>query len=65
MKIENNLLFNDDNTQVDFKLTPNKGGVCVPKYLVIHYTAVTHFQIHIKSFSKPCGESICAPANWA
>jgi N-acetylmuramoyl-L-alanine amidase len=41
MKITNHLLFDNMNRQVDFKLTPNKGGKITPEYLIIHYTAAT------------------------
>ena len=41
MKITNHLLFDNSNRQVDFRLTPNKGGKIIPQYLVLHYTAAT------------------------
>lgn len=41
MKIQNHLLFNDDDTQVSYKATPNHGGLYTPQYLVMHYTAAT------------------------
>lgn len=41
MKISENFLFNNNNKQVDFKATPNKGGKYSPQYLVMHYTAAT------------------------
>jgi N-acetylmuramoyl-L-alanine amidase len=39
MKIVNHLLYDNNNKQVDFKQTPNKGGTYTPQYLVMHYTA--------------------------
>lgn len=41
MKIKNHLLFNDNDSQVSYKPTPNKAGRYVPQYLVMHYTAAT------------------------
>jgi N-acetylmuramoyl-L-alanine amidase len=41
MKIVNDLLFDNNNKQVNFKQTPNKGGKYTPQYLVMHYTAAT------------------------
>lgn len=42
MKINNHLLFNNNNQQVPFKNTPNKGKKFLGlQYLVMHYTAVT------------------------
>ncbi len=41
MKITDGLLFDNNNKQVEFKLTPNKGGKYTPLYLVMHYTAAT------------------------
>ena len=41
MKITNDLLFGNDNKQVEFKLTPNRGGKYTPQYLIMHYTAAT------------------------
>ena len=50
MKITNNLLFDDNNQQVDFKATPNKGGKLNPQYLVMHYTAATQARGSISWF---------------
>lgn len=41
MKIVNHLLHDNNNQQVDLRLTPNKGGKLNPSYLVMHYTAAT------------------------
>lgn len=42
MKINNYLLFTNNNEQVPFRLTPNRGKKIVDlQYLVMHYTAVT------------------------
>jgi N-acetylmuramoyl-L-alanine amidase len=43
MPIKNHMLFTDDDKQVDYRPTPNKGGKYVPQYLVMHYTAATSF----------------------
>lgn len=39
MKVLNHLLYDNNNSQVDFRPTPNKGGSYTPRYLVMHYTA--------------------------
>src|SRR6218665_1506786 len=41
MKIVNHLLYDNNNKPVDFKATPNKGGVYMLQYLVMHYTGST------------------------
>lgn len=41
MKIVNHLLYDNNNKQVSYQPTPNKGSEYTPSYLVIHYTAVT------------------------
>jgi len=53
MQIKNNLLFNDDGSQVSFTSTPNKRGAFTPQYLVIHYTAVTTFESTLNHFQNP------------
>jgi N-acetylmuramoyl-L-alanine amidase len=53
MEIKNNRLFNDDGAQVNFVPTPNKGGIYIPEYLVIHYTAVTTFESTLNHFQNP------------
>ena len=54
MKIINHLLYNDDNTQVDFKQTPNKDKRKMDlRYLVIHFTAGSSRQGAVNHFSKP------------
>ncbi|MGZ8524380.1 MAG: N-acetylmuramoyl-L-alanine amidase [Chitinophagaceae bacterium] len=53
MQIKKNLLLNTDGTQVNFKATPNKGGIYTPQYLVIHYTAVTTFESTLNHFQSP------------
>ena len=50
MKITNDLLFDNNNKQVDFKLTPNKAGKYTPLYLVMHFTAVTEARGSISWF---------------
>lgn len=39
MKIQKHRLTADDNTPLRYIETPNKGGVMIPEYLVMHYTA--------------------------
>jgi N-acetylmuramoyl-L-alanine amidase len=39
MKIQNHRLIADEGQSVRYVETPNKGGVMVPEYLVMHYTA--------------------------
>ena len=41
MKIVNDRLVKADGTPFDFRLTPNRGGVFVPSYLIMHYTGAT------------------------
>jgi N-acetylmuramoyl-L-alanine amidase len=53
MQIKNDLLFNDNGSQVNFVPTPNKGGKYKPQYLVIHYTAATTAQSAISWFQNP------------
>ena len=53
MQIKNNLLFNDDGSQVNFVATPNKRGAFTPQYLVIHFTAVTTFESTLNHFQNP------------
>jgi N-acetylmuramoyl-L-alanine amidase len=50
MKITNDLLFDNANKQVDFKLTPNRGGKYTPQFLVMHYTAATEAKGSINWF---------------
>lgn len=50
MKIINDLLFDNNNRQVDFKLSPNHGGKYTPQYLVMHYTAATEAKGSISWF---------------
>lgn len=53
MNIKNHLLFLDDGQQAAFIPTPNKGGKYTPKYLVMHYTAVTSATSSINWFKNP------------
>lgn len=53
MLINNDLLFNDNGSQVKFKLTPNKGGNYTPQYLVMHYTAATTTESTLSWFQNP------------
>ena len=39
MKIQKHRLSADDDTPLRYVETPNKGGVMIPEYLVMHYTA--------------------------
>ena len=57
MKIKNHLLFNDDDSQVSFKLTPNRRGEYVPQYLIMHYTAATTAESAISWFQSPIAEA--------
>lgn len=41
MKIIHHRLYTADGKPVAFEQTPNKGGIYIPHYLVMHYTAVT------------------------
>jgi N-acetylmuramoyl-L-alanine amidase len=50
MKITKDILFDNSNKQVNFQLTPNKGGKLNPQYLIMHYTAVTQAKGSINWF---------------
>ena len=53
MKIKKHLLYHDNGKQVNFVETPNKSGKVKPKYLLMHYTAVTSAKSTIEWFKKP------------
>ncbi len=50
MKIQDHFLFDNNNQQVEFRPTPNKGGKLNPEYLVMHYTAATEAKGSISWF---------------
>lgn len=56
MQIKKHLLY-DNNKQVTLKATPNKGGIYVPQYLVIHYTAATTAASAINWFLNPIAQA--------
>jgi N-acetylmuramoyl-L-alanine amidase len=53
MRIKNHRLFFDDDKQVPFVATNNKGEVIEPKYLIMHYTATPSAQSAINWFKNP------------
>ena len=53
MKIKDHLLFHNNGKQVRFVETPNKSGNIKPKYLVVHYTAVTTAKSTVNWFKRP------------
>lgn len=53
MNIKNHLLYEDNGQQIPFVATPNKAGKYTPKYLVMHYTAVTSANSSINWFKNP------------
>ena len=53
MKIKNHRLFHDDNSQVDFVATNNKGETIEPRYLIMHYTATPSAENAINWFKNP------------
>jgi len=57
MLIKNHLLFFNDNKQVAFVATPNKGGRYTPQYLVMHYTAATTAESAISWFKSPLAKA--------
>lgn len=57
MQIKKHLLFDDNGKQVAFKATPNKGGIYVPQYLVMHYTAATTAASAISWFLTPIAQA--------
>lgn len=57
MKILNHRLVADDGTPVRFVDTPNKGGVMVPEYLVMHYTAGSSAEGAVSWLSNPAARA--------
>ncbi|RDV16759.1 N-acetylmuramoyl-L-alanine amidase [Pontibacter diazotrophicus] len=53
MEIKNHVLYDPDNTRITYSHTPNRSGLYVPKYLVMHYTAVTTMQSTVNWFQNP------------
>lgn len=53
MKILNHRLIADNGTPVRFVDTPNKGGVMVPEYLVMHYTAGSSAEGSVSWLANP------------
>lgn len=53
MRIKNHRLFEDDNQQVPFVATNNKGETIDPKYLIMHYTATPSAENAINWFKNP------------
>lgn len=42
MEVRNHLLYDEKGRQVTYKSTPNRGGIYVPQYLIIHYDAAAN-----------------------
>ena len=53
MKIKNHRLFFENNKQIPFVATRNKGENIEPKYLIMHYTASPSAQSAINWFNNP------------
>jgi N-acetylmuramoyl-L-alanine amidase len=50
MKVTNHFLYDNNNRQVDFQATPNKGSKITPQYVIMHYTAATQAKGSISWF---------------
>lgn len=57
MQIKKHLLYDANDKRVAFKATPNKAGIYVPKYLVMHYTAATTAASAINWFLNPIAQA--------
>ena len=56
MKVLNNFLYDDNGNQVSYIATPNKDGIYVPQYIVMHYTADTSAASTISWFQDPASQ---------
>ncbi|AMR32703.1 hypothetical protein A0256_15370 [Mucilaginibacter sp. PAMC 26640] len=57
MKIEHDLLFADNGAQIPFKATPNMGGIYIPQYLIMHYSAATTTESTLSWFPSPVAKA--------
>jgi len=53
MRIKNHRLFDEENRQLPFVATNNKGETIEPKYLIMHYTATPSAENAISWFTNP------------
>lgn len=57
MKILNHLLYGNNDKQVNYRPTPNKGGKYIPQYLIMHYTAATTEESAISWLVSPIAQA--------
>ena len=57
MKIKNHRLYLDDNTQVPYKPSPNRGGKIDPRFLVMHFTAGRNFESSLAWLTNPLAKA--------
>lgn len=53
MEIVNHVLHAPEGNRISYSQTPNRSGLYVPRYLVMHYTAATTMQSTISWFQNP------------
>jgi len=46
-----------DSDQVDYKLTPNRGSIITPKWLVMHYTAGSSYSGAVSWLTNPAAKA--------
>lgn len=56
MKVQNNFLYDDNGKQVTYIETPNKDGIYIPQYIIMHYTADTSAASTISWFKDPASQ---------
>lgn len=57
MIVKSNLLYLNNDKQVDFVDTPNKSGTINPLYLMVHYTAGTSFDSAVSWLSQKASKA--------
>jgi N-acetylmuramoyl-L-alanine amidase len=57
MRIDQHRLLRDNDTPVDFRPSPNKGGTIEPRYLVMHYTAGRSAESSIGWLTDPAAKA--------
>lgn len=53
MEIRNHVIYDPGGNKISYSQTPNRNGLYVPQYLVMHYTAATTMQSTINWFQNP------------
>jgi N-acetylmuramoyl-L-alanine amidase len=58
MKIKNHILSYNNDTPVDFRLSPNRKTARLdPRFLIVHYTAGGSFESTVKWFENPAAKA--------